>query len=181
MNRIPLSRSFYERETVTVAKELLGKILVKGTATVRIVETEAYVGPDDKASHAFTKRKETAFPMWGPAGYSYVYLTYGLHYMFNISTENEGFPGAVLIRGVEPIEGLPHIKTNGPGKLTKALGINNSHNNLDLTKSGEIFITKGVTLTNIVQTARIGIDYAQEFKDKPWRFYIKDNPYVSRY
>jgi DNA-3-methyladenine glycosylase len=192
-----LPASFYKRNTLSVAEELLGKVIVKEGLRGIIVETEAYRGVEDKACHAATKRKETCFPMWGPPGISYVYLTYGLHYMFNIVTEEAGYPAAVLIRAVEPIEGEEEMKANrplknrsknrqelttGPGKFTQAFGINNSHNNLDLTTGESIYLLENSAYKpmKIKTSPRIGVDYAREYKDLPWRYYIEGSQYISR-
>jgi DNA-3-methyladenine glycosylase len=193
MNEItPLPVEFYLQDTLTVAKSLLGKALVINGLSGIIVETEAYIGTDDKACHASVRKKETCFPMWERGGVSYVYLTYGMHYMFNVVTEKEGFPAAVLIRALEPLSGIQQMVynrgientgqlTNGPGKLTKALGIDKSHNNTDLLKTGAVYIAERQTKPiEIVESERIGIEYAKEYKNKLWRFYIKDNKYVSK-
>ena len=167
-----LSRAFYERGTVIVAKELLGKFIVRviGTAklTGRIVEVEAYRGFDDPASHAFRGITPRAAPMFGEAGHAYVYFTYGNHYCFNVTTERPGVPGAVLIRALEPVGGLnvmrrfrPRVSsfdiTNGPGKLTKALHIDKTLNRIDLTKYGPLFLTHDREHVAIVRSARIGV------------------------
>lgn len=190
---------FYEQSALTVASELLGKYLVRNInghkIVSKIVETEAYCGPDDKACHAHnnrrTRRTETMF-MSG--GHAYVYLIYGLNHCLNIVTEKKDVPHAVLIRSVEPVEGLDLIKknrpliknihdlTNGPGKLTKALNIDMNLNGYDIIKGTELYIENNPENSDIsiVKTKRVNIDYAGEFKDKPWRFYIKDNPFVSK-
>ena len=188
-----LTRNFYSRDTKDVAKELLGMVLVHGYFSGYITETEAYIGTEDKASHASWRKKETCFPMWGPAGFTYVYFTYGMHHMLNIVTEQPELPAAVLIRSLEPVTGIDTMiknrntenvqnLTTGPGKLTQALEIDKSHNNIDITESDIIYITNEGALENfgIVTATRIGIDYAEEHKDKFWRYYIKDNPFVSR-
>lgn len=193
-----LERSFYEREdVVTIGRELLGKMLVtkiNGVITKGlIVETEAYRGRNDKACHANngrrTKRTEV---MYGRGGYAYVYLCYGIHHLFNVVTNVEGLADAVLIRALEPMEGEDHMKerlnskntklTNGPGILSKALGITVINTANDLTKS-DIWIEKGieVCMNDVVETTRIGIDYAEEDASLPWRFYIKNNVWVSKY
>lgn len=199
-----LKREFYSRDTITVAKELLGKVLVHNyngqLLKGKIVETEAYLGLKDKAAHSYggrkTKRVEV---MYGPAGIAYVYFIYGMYYCFNIVTQEEGIPEAVLIRGIEPIENIdlmainrfnkPYKEltkyqkknlTNGPGKLCMALNITKEvHNGLDLC--GDIlYLEEGNGENfNIVETTRIGIDYAEEAKYFPYRFYIEGNPYVS--
>ena len=128
------TRNFYSRDTKDVAKELLGMVLVHGYFSGYITETEAYIGTEDKASHASWRKKETCFPMWGPAGFTYVYFTYGMHHMLNIVTEQPELPAAVLIRSLEPVTGIDTMiknrntenvqnLTTGPGKLTQALGI----------------------------------------------------------
>jgi len=194
-----LDIKFYEQSALSVAKELLGKHLVRKIGRHRIitkiVETEAYCGPEDKACHAFdnrrTSRTETMFM---PGGHAYIYLIYGLNHCLNIVTEKSDVPHAVLIRAVEPVEGLDLIKknrplikniydfTNGPGKLTKALNIDMNLNGYDIIKGTELYIENNPEISeiSIVKTKRVNIDYAGEFKDKPWRFYIKDNPFVSK-
>jgi DNA-3-methyladenine glycosylase len=200
-----LQREFYNRDSVTVSKELLGKYLVhvvEGEKLIgKIVEVEAYMGPIDKAAHSYNNRRtERVEVMYGPPGFSYVYIIYGMYNCMNVVVEEPGKPQAILIRGLEPIEGLAPMcrfrygktceelskrekigLTNGPGKLCKALNIDRSHNGLDLC--GErLYIAKdeGEQPFEMISTTRINIDYAEEAKDFPWRFYIKDNPYVSR-
>lgn len=177
-----LERDFYCRSTLWVAKKLLGKHLVKGNMIGRIVETEAYIGRRDKASHASWRKKETCFPMWGVGGFSYVYFTYGMHHMFNVVAEKEGRPCAVLIRALEPAENIVGA-TNGPGRLTKALEIDKKHNNVDLTKSYDLYIAEDLDDRphfKIARSKRIGVDYAGIYKDKLWRCYIDSNKFVSR-
>ncbi|NIM46685.1 MAG: DNA-3-methyladenine glycosylase [Candidatus Aenigmarchaeota archaeon] len=182
-----LSRKFYSRNTKTVAKELLGKILVHKKCKGKIVETEAYFGKYDPASHAYCKITKRNIIMYQKPGTAYVYFTYGNHWMFNVVTEKKGIPGAVLIRAVEPLNGIEIMKrrrkinniknlTNGPGKLTKAFSINKKHNCLDLTKSN-LFIENSNEKFKIVKTTRIGLSKGQE---KLLRFYIKDNGFVSK-
>jgi DNA-3-methyladenine glycosylase len=198
-----LAREFYARDTITVAKELLGNILVHNIDGIlikgRIVETEAYLGVEDKAAHSYGGRRTNRVEvMYGPAGHAYVYFIYGMYFLLNIVTEREGIPQAVLIRGIEPVEGLnsmatyrfnkPYVEltpyekknlTNGPGKLTKAFNIDRKLNGIDLCGS-RLYVEEGEKKDfNIVQTTRIGIDYAEEARDFPYRFYIENNPYVS--
>jgi DNA-3-methyladenine glycosylase len=196
-NKLP--RKFYTRANVLViARELLGKLLVvpaaDGTrASGTIVETEAYRGPQDRASHAYggrrTKRTET---MYGIGGSVYVYFVYGMYYQFNVVTNVPDVPHAILIRAVEPVEGLDvmrsrrigqpdHNLTNGPGKLCIALGIDRGIDRVDLLKD-QVWIEERQKLPPrlIASGPRIGIDYAKEWVDKPWRFWIKGNPFVSR-
>ncbi len=180
-----LKRGFYSRNTETVAKELLGKVLVNGMCKGKIVETEAYFGPNDPASHAFGKVTKRNIIMFQKPGIAYVYFTYGNHWMFNVVTEKKGVPGAVLIRALEPLEGIKIMKmrrnkikdlTNGPGKLTQALGIDRSFNGKDLT-NGSLFIENSREKPRILTTTRIGINRG---KDMPLRFYIKNSVFVSR-
>jgi len=186
-----LPRSFYARDTALVARELLGKFLVRCTSEERlvgkIVETEAYYGMGDPASHSYKGKTKRAAIMWGPPGISYVYFTYGMHFLINVVTEKEGIPGAVLIRALEPVEGIEIMMKNtgktklleltrGPGRLTKAFGIDGSFNGHDLTK-GELFIVEGEKeVFEIECTSRIGI---KKGLDKKLRFYVKGNRFVS--
>jgi len=195
-----LSPGFYQQEdVVALARQLLGKQLytcVNGVLTGGIiVETEAYNGITDKASHAYGNRytSRTA-PMYQAGGIAYVYLCYGIHYLFNVVTGRENNPQAVLIRGIEPLEGkeimlerrnmtrvLPRI-TAGPGALAKALGIDKQLNAKILT-GNEIWIEDSTIShhdSQIVASPRIGVAYAQEHAFLPWRFYVKGNPYVSK-
>ena len=193
-----IERKFYMRDAVTVGKDILGKIIVKKTAdgrimSGRITEVEAYMGITDKASHSYggrrTKRTEV---MYKEGGYSYVFLIYGMYECFNVTVGREGDPQAVLIRGVEPLEnknlmwGKRKVKkerdiSNGPGKLTKALDITREDNGADLTAGENIWLEDdGYKVKDIVETTRIGIDYAEEDALKPWRFYIKDSIFVSK-
>lgn len=194
---VPLNKSFYIRDGYSVARELLGKILVKkigkNVMKGRIVETEAYLAPKDKASHAYnnrlTKRTKTMF-MEG--GYSYVYLIYGIYACFNVVTNRKGVPHAVLIRALEPLDGIEFMyenrnsKTdqdllNGPGKLCQAFNISIDDDACNLTIQENLWIEDdGYKPEFIVESKRIGIEYAEEYKEKLWRFYIKNNNYISR-
>lgn len=190
----PLPRRFYIRETLTVAEELLGKKLVRHTDSTRlvgkIVEVEAYRGSDDPGSHAYRGMTPRNRLMFGKGGFAYVYFTYGMHYCFNVVTERQNAPGAVLIRALEPLNGIETMRknrgnknllnlTNGPAKLTEAMSITKKQNGLDLTRSKELFICepKVKEKFEVVSTKRIGIKGGA---DKPWRFYIKNNKFVSR-
>lgn len=179
-----LERSFYERDTLTVAKELLGAYLIHQDGEVdrigKIVEVEAYLGQHDLASHSskgLTKRTEV---MFGPAGFAYIYMIYGLYYCTNIVTESEGIGSAVLIRALEPIKNLTE-RTQGPGLLSKAMHINKNHNRQDL-QSDILYLaeTQEPRKFNIIQSPRIGVGYAKEWAEKPLRFYIANNPFVSK-
>jgi DNA-3-methyladenine glycosylase len=195
-----LKREFYERDPLIVAKTLLGKTLIRetpdGLTSGMIVETEAYLGPEDKASHAYgnkrTKRTETQF---GPKGHAYIYLIYGMYYCFNVTAGKvPEKPEAVFFRAIQPIEGIELMKkrrptakgnvtnlANGPSRLCMAMGLTKELNGADLTASPFCIKDDGVTVPDedIVQATRIGVDYAHEWKHKPWRFYIKNNPHVS--
>jgi len=156
-----------------------------GRLVGKIVEVEAYGGSDDPGSHAYKGMTPRNRLMFGEGGFVYVYFTYGKHYCFNVVTERRGVPGAVLIRALEPLEGIETMKknrrtrnvlilTNGPGKLTKAMNITGKQNGLDLTRSKMLFICKPEEKQKfeVVSTKRIGIRVGV---DKPWRFYIKDD------
>lgn len=193
-----LTRDFYGRDTVTVARELLGKYLVRvvegQTLTVRITETEAYVGRIDKACHAYGgKRTKRTEPLFAPPGTAYVYLIYGMYHCLNCVTEAENEPAAVLIRAGEPVTAADgdaiSVKRfgctaaemssyqrknflNGPGKLCKGLSLTNEQNGLSLTGDVLYLLDSGETPQRIHVGKRIGIDYAQEAADFPWRFYL---------
>jgi DNA-3-methyladenine glycosylase len=192
-------RNFFARPTLTVARALLGQRLVRELEGQRlggrIVETEAYVGSNDSANHASKGRTPRTQIMFGPPGQAYIYLIYGIYYMLNVVTEAEGFPAAVLIRAVEPVEGLkimearrPHVKknvnlTNGPGKLCQALAIDRGLHNWDLTSGQKLWLEPAQSLSDeaIATGPRIGIGYARpEDQAAPWRFWIKDNGFVSK-
>ena len=194
-----LDASFYQRDNVLqVAKDLLGKILVtcfdKVYTAARIVETEAYNGIIDQASHAYNNRRTARTEiMYGNGGTAYVYLCYGIHHLFNVVTNANDIPHAVLIRGAEPVYGsqamlnrahklhLDNTLTKGPGNVSKALGITTKHTGTSLLGSEIFIINDGYTLAkkNIVASPRIGVDYAAEDALLHYRFYIKGNPYVS--
>ena len=187
----PLPREFYLQNTIEAAKSLLGKLLVRrtedGVIAGRIVETEAYLR-DDPACHASRGMTRRNSVMFGEPGHAYVYFTYGMHFCFNAVTAPEGVGEAVLVRAVEPVEGIEAMKlnrgtdeltnlTSGPAKLCQAFGLDRWHNGLNLT-SGELVIADdGWTPSEIMISTRIGINLAA---DKPWRFYIAGNPYVSK-
>jgi len=181
----PFPHRFYANDPLVVAPRLLGSLLIhnhpnRGLLAGRIVETEAYRGMEDQACHASKGQTKRTAPMFGPPGRAYVYLIYGMYEMFNVVTWPEGKPSAVLIRGVEPIAGIERT-TNGPGKLTRALHINRSLNQSDLV-SGPLIIVPDQTIpTDCMETSpRIGVDYAGEWAEKPWRFSVRGNPHVSK-
>ncbi len=145
----------------------------------RIVETEAYVGPDDAASHARSGPRGRAALMYGKAGVAYVYLIYGVHNCFNAVTEPDGYPGAVLVRAIEPCD--PAERGGGPALVCRALKIDRGCTGLDLTTSG-LFLRNAPDVTNdeVRVGPRIGVDYAGEWADHPWRFWVADSPHLSR-
>jgi DNA-3-methyladenine glycosylase len=194
-----LQRPFYEQNTIKVAKDLLGKILVhesdEGTTAGRIVETEAYLGPEDQAAHSSggrrTARNEV---MFGQKGFAYVYFIYGMYYCFNLTAGDvPGKPEAVLIRALKPVGGKDIMAkrrgtalnkianlTSGPSRLCMAMGISKAQNKTDLT-APPLYLKDAPTLLqeDIVETKRVGVDYSGEWKNKFWRFYVKGNSFVS--
>ncbi|MBT8494025.1 MAG: DNA-3-methyladenine glycosylase [Deltaproteobacteria bacterium] len=175
-----LSRRFYSRDAPVVARALLGKRLVHGRRSGLIVETEAYLGPEDAASHARFGSKKRNAVMFGLAGVSYVYLCYGVHEMFNVVTGREGDGQAVLIRALA-VDGQPSTAGRGPGKLTRALGLDRGHNAIDLTSNRELFLAPGrrVGEEQVASSPRIGVAYAGDWANRPLRFFIADHPSVS--
>ena len=182
MNKLP--RSFYNRDTITVAQELLGKHLIhvkNGTRRIgRIVETEAYLGPHDLAAHSARGRTARTEIMFGPPGFAYVYLIYGLHCCLNVVTEPIGSGSAVLLRAVEPVENVVG-RTHGPGLLCRAMAIDRQQNGCDLL-SDHLFISAPETTAKMlwVKRPRIGVEYARHWARRLLRFYLKGNPHVSR-
>ena len=194
-----LDNSFYDRpDVVRVARELLGKVLVTelegGRTSGRIVEVEAYNGVVDRASHAWSgRRTRRTEVMYREGGTAYVYLIYGIHHLFNVVTNKKDIPHAVLVRALEPLEGIPlmlrrtgkvkpdHSLTRGPGNLSRAMGLATLHTGYSLYE-GEIYIGDDghrVRPAEIVATPRIGVDYAGPDALLPYRFFVKGNPYVS--
>lgn len=179
-----LQRSFYNRDTTTVAQELLGKYLVHVSNGIerigRIVETEAYLGSHDLAAHSARGKTERTKVMFGPPGHAYVYLIYGMYYCMNVVTEEEGHASAVLIRALEPIQNI-QARTQGPGLLCKAMEINKGLNAHDLL-SDTFYIASASTETDftIIKRPRIGVDYAKHWAKRLLRFYIKDNAFISK-
>lgn len=179
-----LPRSFYDRDTVTVAQELLGKHLVHVVAGVeragRIVEVEAYLGPHDLAAHSARGLTQRTKVMFGPPGHAYVYLIYGMHWCMNVVTQAEGQASAVLLRAVEPVKNLEG-RTQGPALLCKAMGIDGTLNGHDLL-SGELFVRDAPSPSpiRIVKKPRIGVDYAGHWAKRLLRFYVRGNPFISR-
>ncbi|NLZ33748.1 DNA-3-methyladenine glycosylase [Clostridium isatidis] len=200
-----IEQEFYRKSTLEVAKNLLGQYLIREINGIKIksiiVETEAYIGSLDKACHGYNyKKTERTKPLFEDGGISYVYFIYGLYNCFNIVTSIKGEPEAVLIRAVEPLDNLDYIShlrykrkyneltknqiknlTNGPSKLCLALDITRKDNYKPLYIGKEIYLEYNKERNfEIVETKRVGIDYAEEAKDFLWRYYIKDNPFVSK-
>jgi DNA-3-methyladenine glycosylase len=191
-----LGREFYRRPTLEVAEQLLGKVLVRRlngrNLAGQIVETEAYVGPHDLACHASKGKTNRTSIMFQEGGCAYVYMIYGFYFCLNVVTEAEDYPAAVLIRAVEPLDYIPVMKrlrknpdhstsiASGPGKLCMAMSIDKKLNGADLMGKTLWIEDRKLEVGQIVTTPRVGIDYAGEYKDKPWRFYLEGNPHVSR-
>ncbi|MHB8813179.1 MAG: DNA-3-methyladenine glycosylase [Steroidobacteraceae bacterium] len=181
-----ITRDFYARDTLTVARELIGMHLVRAHGDTlragRIVETEAYQGPEDLAAHSSRGRTPRTEVMFGPPGHAYVYFIYGFWYCLNIVTEAEGVPHAVLLRALEPVSGIED-KTWGPGLLCRAMHVDGRLNGADLC--GDVLWLERPRVAGrrraprIARSARIGVDYAGEWARRPWRFYDRDSPYVS--
>ena len=192
---VRLRRSFYEQATIDVAKQLLGKYLLHqhadGETVGRIVETEAYTGPQDLACHASKGRTARTEVMFGPAGHAYVYFIYGFYNMLNLVTGAADYPAAVLIRAVEPVAGIDLMKarrkvdtlrglTSGPGKLCQAFAIDRSLNGADLCDKTLYVEDRGEPAPKFEATPRIGVDYAGKWKDKRYRFVVRGSDFVSR-
>lgn len=183
---IRLPRSFYARPTLEVAPDLLGLWLVHegpaGRRAGRIVEVEAYVGAEDLACHASRGRTARTSVMFGPAGHAYVYFIYGMHFCFNVVTDAETIGAAVLVRALEPGEGVDG-RVDGPGRLCRSLEIDRRHNSLDLTDEagGDLWIERrpGPPVGGIATSPRIGVTYAGEWADRPWRFYLPASRHLS--
>ena len=191
-----LPRAFYSRKTVAVAHDLIGTHLVRHldgeTILGRIVETEAYRGVDDAASHAYKGRTTRNAPMFGPPGHTYVYFIYGMHWLFNISAHQEGLPGGILIRALEPVKGLIKMQelrgldslrllTNGPARLAQAFKLDKTYNNIDLVTNDQLYLANGHLKPDekIVTGPRIRVPGDNLAKTRPWRFWIQGHPCVS--
>jgi DNA-3-methyladenine glycosylase len=182
MRKLP--RAFYDRDTIAVARDLLGKCLVhvaRGVERIgRIVEVEAYLGPHDLAAHSARGLTERTQVMFGPPGHAYVYMIYGMYFCMNVVTEREGHASAVLLRAVEPVANIEE-RTQGPGLLCRAMRIDRRLNGHDLTGNNFYIATptKSEPVT-IVKRPRVGVDYAGHWAKRHLRFYIKGNPFVSK-
>lgn len=192
-----LPKDFYDRPTLDVAEGMIGKVLVRRLDDVRvagvIVETEAYIGTTDLACHASKGRTKRTEVMFGEPGRTYVYLIYGFHHCLNAVTEARDFPAAVLIRAIEPLDGVDTMRRNrsravkdndigsGPGKLCQAMGIDRSINDISLSGTTLWVEDRNLEPGRIVASPRIGVEYAGEYRDRPWRFFVEDNPHISRH
>lgn len=200
-----LSRKYYQRDAESLARALLGQVLVRvledgARLAGRIVETEAYLGVRDQAAHSFGGRHTPRnAAMWGPAGHAYVYFIYGMHHCVNVVAAGAGDPAAVLLRALEPLEGLERMRANraqkrpaaklreadlcsGPARLAQALQLDRSLDGSDLVSGESLFLERGTRIAphNIVAGPRIGVAYAGEWAETPLRFHVRGNPHVSR-
>ncbi len=192
-----IERAFYARDTLIVARELLGQRLVRlldgQRIAGRIVEVEAYIGEEDKACHAAPGRTARNAVMYGPAGHAYVYFIYGMHHCFNVVTEREGFPAAVLVRALEPVEGIDVMRArrqgheglelaNGPAKLCYALGIDRALNGLDLIGGNDLWIERDRTVGDdqVATGPRVGVRGDERALTVAWRFWLRYSQYVSK-
>jgi DNA-3-methyladenine glycosylase len=191
-----LGREFYRRPTLEVAESLLGKVLVRRLngrkLAGKIVETEAYIGQEDLACHASRGKTPRTWILFEPGGCAYVYMIYGIYFCLNVVTETEGYPAAVLIRAIEPLShtsvmrelrkgpGRDHDIGSGPGKLCMAMAIDKALNGEDLSGNTLWIEDRKLEVGPVGTTPRIGVDYAGDYRNKPWRFYVRGNPHVSR-
>lgn len=177
-----LEKKFYQRPTLDVARDLLGCVIVRkiGKKEMRamITDVEAYIGEDDLACHASKGRTKRSEVLYGEAGHAYVYLIYGMYHIMNVVTEEKDFPAAVMIRAVK-MEGTDYVRTNGPGKVCRALQIGKELHGWDMTKGERLWIEKrtaSISAEDIVADRRVGIDYAKHCKEYPWRFALGNHP-----
>jgi DNA-3-methyladenine glycosylase len=187
-----LPQSFYARECLEVAIDLVGKLLQHGPVTLRITEVEAYRFPGDTANHSRSGKTARNAPMWGPPGYTYVYLCYGIHQMLNLVTDSEGRAAAVLIRACEPVEGLSYVRARrgeregpvlltGPGKVGSALGIDTGYSGASLFSGEALSVLDAASPRNLLVGPRVGVDYADAVhRLAPWRIALADTPWVSQ-
>jgi len=183
LERARLPAAFFADDATAVARKLIGCALVHGDRAGLVVETEAYLGPEDLASHARFGSTQRTSVMFGPGGVSYVYLCYGIHQMFNIVTGGAGEGQAVLIRAIAPYLGMPDDPSTGrgPGKVTQALGLDRRHDRRDLTR-GDLFVAaiSRAAQVRIARGPRVGVAYAGAWANRPLRFWWRDHPAVSR-
>lgn len=188
--REPLARAFYERDALEVARDLLGRWLIAGEVVLRIAEVEAYRGPTDSACHTAAGRTARNEAMWGPPGRAYVYRCYGLHWMLNVVSGQEGDGCAVLVRGAELVEGAAVVEARrgrsgrgtlaGPAKVAQALAVDRGFDGHDLTEAGGLVLAAGVPADRVLAGPRVGIDYAAPAdRDAPWRLAIAGSTEVS--
>lgn len=187
-----LPQSFYARDALEVAPELLGKLLCRGEVVLRISEVEAYCYPDDSANHCRMGRTARNAPMWGPPGHAYVYLCYGMHQMLNLVTNRDGEGAAVLIRACEPVAGHALIRArrgggegpsalNGPGKVGAALALTTASSGQPLFEGGDLFVLDAPAPEHFLVGPRVGIGYASDAHQRaPWRFALADSAWVSQ-
>ena len=175
-----LKRNFFKKDTLSVARNLLGKVVCRkvGARIIkgRIAETEAYIGENDKACHARFGRTKRTEIMYGKAGHAYIYLCYGIHFLLNIVTEEKDFPAAVLIRKIEPLNSTRGFKSFGPGNLTRYFYIDKRLNSEDITQSKKLWIEDDnfkIDKESLGRGERVGIHYAGDYAKKPWRFWYK--------
>jgi DNA-3-methyladenine glycosylase len=188
----PLPQSFFARECLEVAADLLGKLLCAGPVVLRIAEVEAYRFPGDTANHCRFGRTARNAPMWGPAGHAYVYLCYGVHALLNLVTDGEDRGAAVLIRACEPVAGLEHVAArrrglrgpellNGPGKVAAALGLSVGHSGLRLSARAGLFVADQPAVGEFLVGPRVGVDYADALhRAAPWRLALPGSAWVSK-
>jgi DNA-3-methyladenine glycosylase len=188
----PLPQSFFARECLEVAADLLGKLLCAGPVVLRIAEVEAYRFPGDTANHCRFGRTARNAPMWGPAGHAYVYLCYGMHALLNLVTDGEDRGAAVLIRACEPVEGLEHVAArrsgrsgpellNGPGKVAAALGVSVRHSGMRLSPRTGLFVADQPAVSEFLAGPRVGVDYAHALhRAAPWRLALPASSWVGK-
>jgi DNA-3-methyladenine glycosylase len=186
-----LGQEFFQRETLQVARALLGQEIRRGEVVLRITEVEAYRWPHDSANHGWSGKTKRNAAMWGPPGHAYVYLCYGLHNLLNFVTQKEGEAAAVLIRAAEPLRGLDLIQQRrggksgpvlltGPGKIGQALGLDTSWSGHPLFEKGNLEVHRGPEVTHVIAGPRVGIDFCEpKDRDAPWRLACADTPWVS--
>lgn len=196
LSRRRLPRRFYLRPALEVAPDLIGRVLVHRVdgmrLAARILETEAYQGPEDRAAHSFRGRTKRTEPMFWRGGFTYVYFVYGMHHCFNVVVAAEGVPHAVLLRAAEPLEGIDRMQANsprsrrrdlgrGPGRLARCMGLTREQDRLDLLR-GEVSLEEGAppAARDIARGPRVGVDYAARWARKPWRFGWRGHPGLSR-